>query len=162
MGGVLPPPAAGANAPSLAVWALRDPGTDAHPGTPLQRVQIVKGWLEEGRAREVVHDVAGDPRNGADVDLRSCQPRGAGADMLCSVWRDPDFDPAERAFYYARVLENPTCRWSQYVCNAYAVDCKDVGLLPSDLAPCCDPGHRRTIQERAWTSPIWYRPEAAP
>ncbi len=162
MGGVLEPAAERTGVPRIAVWALRDPGSAARPGTRLQRVQIVKGWVEGGRTRERVYDVAGDADNGADVDLRSCESRGAGADMLCSVWRDPDFDPGERAFYYARVVENPTCRWSQHVCNAYAVDCRDVGLLPAELAPCCDPDHRRTLQERAWTSPVWYRPEASP
>jgi hypothetical protein len=160
MGGELPPPERAAGAPGFALFALRDPGTEGRPGAPLQRAQIVKGWVEGGRAFERVYDVAGDPGNGADVDLERCEPRGAGADALCTVWRDPDFEPGERAFYYARVLENPTCRWSQYVCNAHAVDCGRAGDLPEELAPCCDPARPRTIQERAWTSPIWYRPEA--
>jgi hypothetical protein len=99
-------------------------------------------------------------RLGASVDLATCTPRGPGADALCSVWSDPDFDPDTPAFYYARVVENPTCRWSTRVCNAHAVDCSRPDSVPSELAACCDPGHRRTIQERAWTSPIWYTPES--
>jgi len=151
------PPARGA-APSFAVWALRDPGTEARPGTPLQRIQVVKGWVEQGKAREEVYEVAGNAQNGASVDLATCQTRGPGAEHLCGVWTDPDFDPSEHAFYYARVLENPSCRWSQYVCNAHRVDCSAPGRIAQDLEPCCAEDHRRSIQERAWTSPIWYAP----
>jgi hypothetical protein len=140
--------------PSFAVWALRDP---APSGAPLQRIQIVKLWLAEGRAQERVHEVAGDPGNGAGVDVATCERHGAGFEQLCAVWHDPDFDPAERALYYARVVENPSCRWSTWICNAQNVDCS--GSVAPALAPCCDPRYPRTIQERAWTSPIWYRPQ---
>ncbi len=164
MGGVLPapPPGVPGPAPRFAVSALRDPGTRSAPGTPLQRVQIVKLWVRGGAARERVFEVAGDPQSGADVDPASCEPRGAGFDALCGVFRDPDFDPAAHALYYARVLENPTCRWHTRVCNAHAVDCSAARSLPPELAACCDPGVPRTIQERAWTSPIWYVPAASP
>jgi hypothetical protein len=151
-------PSGAATAPTFAVRALRDPGTRARPGTLLQRVQIVKGWVEEGKVREVVYDVAGSAENGASVDLATCQTAGPGAEKLCGVWTDPDFDPSEHAFYYARVLENPTCRWSQYVCNAHRVDCSEPGGVAPGLAACCAEDHRRSIQERAWTSPIWYAP----
>ena len=159
MGGILPK-AAGEAVPSFAVWAQRDPGTPAEPGAPLQRIQIVKGWIDEGRVAERVLDVAGAARSDADVDLATCTPRGAGADQLCTVWRDDDYDPGIPAFYYARVVENPTCRWSARVCVASGVDCKDPAKIPEGFEPCCSAEHRWTVQERAWTSPIWSSPLA--
>jgi len=149
MGGTLGP---GNGAPSFLVSALRDAGTATRPGTPLQRIQIIKGWIEGGERHEQVYDVAGDAQNGATVDDTTCVTSGPGADALCGAWTDPAFDPSEHAFYYARVLENPSCRWSTYTCNA----------LPPDERPasCTDPAVPRTIQERAWTSPIWYEPPA--
>jgi hypothetical protein len=154
MGGVLAPPAAGA-APVFAVSALRDPSPD---GAPLARLQIVKGWLEAGELRERVVDVAGRADADASVDLASCEPRGPGADALCAVWRDPDFDPAERAFYYARAVQNPTCRWSQALCAARGVRCDDPSTLGEGLEACCSPEHQRIVEERAWSSPIWFTP----
>jgi Protein of unknown function (DUF3604) len=152
MGGVLPAPPPGASAPTFVISALRDPGNTVRAGTPLQRLQVIKGWLEDGEAHEQVFDVAGDPNNGASVDTTTCEPQGPGADALCTVWTDPDFDPAQHAFYYVRALENPTCRWSTYVCNR---------LAPADRpAVCSDPQTPKTIRERAWTSPIWYEPDA--
>jgi len=151
MGGVLPPRAddGSAAAPRFVVSALRDPGTATHPGTPLERVQIVKGWVADGVAHERVHDVAGTAGVGG-VDPATCALDGGGFDTLCTVWRDPDFDPAAHAFYYARVLETPSCRW-----NAWS--CRDLtgGARP---ASCDDPAVPKTIQERAWTSPVFYRP----
>ena len=163
MGGDLPPAPADAKGPRFAVWALQDAGTPASPGTPLQRIQIVKGWVEDGDVREQVIDVAGGP-NEASVDLATCEPQGEGHRELCTVWTDPDFDATAPAFYYARVLENPTCRWSQHVCNEAGVDCSEPGSVPPGLVACCSEEHAATIQERAWTSPIWYAPEgkAAP
>ena len=155
MGGDLPSPGAGLAdaAPRFAVWAMRD-----YDGGALQRVQIVKGWLDRaGRPRQSVHDVAGDAGNGAGVDPSDCRPFGEGADQLCTVWRDPDFKPRQPAWYYARALENPSCRWSARVCLRHRVDCADPEL-PDGLKPCCDASHRRVVQERAWSSPIWYEP----
>ena len=141
------------NAPSFLVWATRDPAT-----VPLERVQIIKGWIESGEAREQVHDVAcsgGEAvdtvtrrcsDNGASVDLSDCSvDNGSGAGELETVWQDPDFDPAQRAFYYVRVLQNPTCRWSTW-------DAIRAGQAPR-------PGLPATIQDRAWSSPIWYVPK---
>ncbi len=164
MGGELPPREAAddaARAPRFAVWALRDPGGAGAPSTALQRVQIVKGWVEDGAARERVHEVAGDPENGATVDLDTCAPRGPGFDSLCAVWSDPDFAPDAPAYYYARVVENPSCRWSRHVCNAHRVACDDPDAVPPALAACCAADVPATIQERAWTSPIWYAPGGA-
>ncbi len=159
MGGVLLPGSL-SGAPRFVVHALRDPGTSDFPGTPLQRVQIIKGWLDEGgELREQVYDVAGDPDNGAEVDPETCIPEGAGFDSLCAVWRDPSFDSSERAFYYARVLENPTCRWHSFVCNDAGVRCDDPATVPAQFSTCCDPLFPRVIQERAWTSPIFYSPD---
>jgi len=157
MGGILKP-REGSGAPRLAVWALRDAGGGGTPSTPLQRIQIVEGWVDAGGVgRERIHEVAGEPGNEAGVDLDSCRPEGGGFDQLCTVWTDPDFDPDAHAYYYARVVENPSCRWNQWACNAAGVDCA-AGEVPDGLEACCDPDVPRTIQERAWTSPIWYAP----
>jgi hypothetical protein len=158
MGGELSAPAgATPAAPRLVVSALMDPGTPDRPGTPLQRIQIVKGFRRGGESLEQVIDVAGG-ENGASVDAQTCEPRGEGAAALCGVWTDPDFDPAEPAFYYARVLENPTCRWSQLLCLEADVACDDPATIGAGFEGCCAPEHRPVIQERAWTSPIWYTP----
>ncbi|MEM9174234.1 MAG: DUF3604 domain-containing protein [Myxococcota bacterium] len=141
----------GTDAPRFFVSAMQDAGTPAHPGTPLQRIQIVKGWVDDaGAFHQSVVDVAGGPDAGAGVDPDTCEPEGQGAASLCSVWRDPDFDPARPAVYYARVLERPSCRWSTWVCLS----------LPEAERPdgCSDPRVPKTIQERAWTSPIWVGP----
>ncbi len=157
MGGELhAPPTVPPGAPAFAVWALRDAAGE--PAAALDRVQIVKGWLENGTAREQVFDVAGGD-TGATVDAATCTPTGRGFDDLCTVWRDPAFDAAQPAFYYARVLQNPTCRWSAYACNARGVDCSRPERVPAALADCCNTRYPKVIQERAWTSPIWYAPE---
>jgi len=151
MGGDLPARAGGA--PRFLLWALAD-ATSA----PLQRLQIVKGWVDShGETFERVYDVACSgrasidpdthrcPDNGARVDPTDCSiSRDAGAAQLRTLWRDPDFAPSQRAFYYARVLENPTCRWSTW-------DALRAGVPPRSDLP-------KTIQERAWTSPIWLTP----
>jgi hypothetical protein len=163
MGGVLPDAPADANgSPVFAVSALADAGTSDAPGTPLQRVQIVKGWLADGATHERVYDVAGSAEGGAGVDPSTCETFGGGARSLCSVWRDPDFAPDQSAFYYARVVENPTCRWSQLACVAAGVRCGDPSTHSEGFEGCCSEEHRPVIQERAWTSPIWYRPPSAP
>jgi hypothetical protein len=149
MGAELPERAEGAEPPSFAVFALADPGARDQPGGLLQRIQIVKGWVDDdGRFHQEVHDVAGSADAGAGVDLATCTPTGPGATSLCGVWRDPAFEEERDAVYYARVVENPSCRWSTRLCLS----------LPEEERPdgCTSERLPRTIQERAWTSPIWY------
>jgi hypothetical protein len=175
MGGDLPPDIGG-RAPRFAVSAQRDPDPG---GTPLQRIQIVKVWVDaEGRRGERVFDVAGDATLGRALDRRSCTPDPAGEAELCAVWQDPDFHARESALYYARVLELPTCRWSTRHCLAagvspFADDCRAQadaanvvararGARGDAYGACCtseasEPFYSPLIQERAWTSPIWYR-----
>lgn len=155
MGGALTR-SAQAGAPRFAISALRDPGTASAPGLPLQRAQIIKGWLEGDRVAYAVYDVAGAP-NDASVDLTTCAPRGTGADELCGVWRDPAFDPTQPAFYYARVLENPSCRWHTRACRAAGVDCDRPETKRPGFEGCCL-DYPATDQERAWSSPIFYEP----
>ena len=150
MGGMLNAPLE--KAPSFLVWAARDPNEGW-----LQRAQIIKGWVEDGEAQEAVYDVACSnglspdpttqrcPDNGARVNLTNCSvSSGKGAVMLKDTWTDPDFEPDEQAYYYVRVLENPSCRWSTW-------DAIRLGIEPNPDLP---PVH----QERAWSSPIWYQP----
>jgi hypothetical protein len=138
--------------PTFLVAALKDP-----IGANLDRYQIVKGWLtKEGKLEEKVYDVAwsGNRTPGADgkvptvgttVDLANATyTNSIGAPELIAVWQDPQFDPAQRAFYYGRVIEIPTPRWTAY-------DAKRFGVKPL-------PGTAMTITERAYTSPIWYTP----
>ena len=112
-------------------------------GLPLQRAQIVKGWLEDGEPRVEVFDVAGGD-DGASVDLETCEPSPTGSASLCGVWTDPS-PPDGAAWYYARVVEDPSCRWSWR-------DCLGDG---ADEENCADESIPKTVQERAWSSPIW-------
>ena len=149
MGGTLPSPTSGGV--QLFVEATADPGTAQQPGERLQQVQIIKGWMDqEGMPQQKVITVAGDPSNGA-VDTDTCQTDGAGHVRLCTVWEDPEWDPSVSSFYYARVLEVPTCRWSTRQCNQFSE-----GSRP----PGCDETHvQASVQQRAWSSPIWVEPE---
>ncbi len=167
--------------PRFLVSAQKDAGTSRSPGTDLQRVQIIKGWVDaDGKAREKVFDIAGRADNGASVDPQNCGRLGRGMEQSCSVWEDPEFNAAEKAFYYVRILENPTCRWSTLQCqaagvNPFAPDCavqagvataraQQDGASGDVFGKCCtDPAEEAfyspLIQERAWTSPIWYQPD---
>jgi hypothetical protein len=153
MGGDLPTPTE-RSSPAFLVSALRDP-----IGANLDRVQIVKGFIgSDGEAHERIYDVAwGDaerrrpdadgklPPVGSTVDVARATWRNTiGDPALGAVWQDPDFDPERPAFYYARVLEIPTPRWSTYDAVRYGIE------LPPEVP--------RAIQERAYTSPIWYTP----
>ena len=156
MGGDLAAPPSSVTAPVFLVSALRDPH---HSAGDIERLQIVKGWLDEnGERRERVFDVTEKLGDKVGVDLSTCERRGQGHSRLCVQWRDPDFDRSSHAFYYARVLETPSCRWSQWICAEHKVDCRDEASVAEELRGCCAAEHRRVIQERAWTSPIWYTP----
>ena len=162
MGGELGP-VKGSKSPVFTVMAQKDPGGNGEPSTPLQRIEVVKGWIDdEGQQQERVFVVAGEAASkaDADVDLSTCTPTGTtGHDSLCAVWSDPTFDATEDAFYYARVIENPVCRWHQYLCNAAGVDCSNPGSVPDEFENCCKDYWPGKIQERAWTSPVYYIPE---
>jgi hypothetical protein len=137
--------------PQFLLWALSDTNS-----RPLQRAQIIKGYVKDGKHFEQVYDVACSdnlavdpnthrcPDNGAEVNLEDCSTSAdVGATELKALWQDPDFDADQDAFYYARVLENPSCRWSTW-------DALKAGVEPrADL--------QKTLQERAWSSPIWYK-----
>ncbi len=137
-------------APSFLAWAIKDPA-----GTDLDRLQMIKVWVEDGRTQEAVIDIACSggaapdpsthrcPDNGAMVDTSTCAISGAGADELRVVWGDESWVQGQRATYYLRVLENPTCRWSTW-------DAVRAGTAPRLDLP-------TTIKERAWSSPIWVR-----
>ncbi|MEO9601290.1 DUF3604 domain-containing protein [Parasphingorhabdus sp.] len=135
--------------PSFFIWAMRDP-LDA----PLDKVQVVKGWIENGETKEAVQDIlcsggrAIDPRTKrcpatkATVSLKDCSiDQTQGATELKTLWTDRDFRAEQNAFYYVRVIQNPTCRWSTY-------DSLRLGQAPPTNAPA-------TITEMAWSSPIW-------
>lgn len=140
---------AGGAAPSFLVHAMRDPDE-----APLQRLQVIKGWIEGGEKMEKVYDVACSdgaavdpethrcPDNGARVNLADCSiTGGVGDDELAVVWTDPDHVAGRDAFYYVRALQNPTCRWSTWDAIRAGVEVR--------------PDLHATIQERAWSSPIW-------
>jgi len=142
----------GAKAPGFMVYALRD-----RIGANLDRIQMVKGWVDaRGKTQEKVYNVAWSgerkldakgklPAVGNTVDVANANWKNTiGAAELGTIWTDPDFDPKQKAFYYARVLEIPTPRWTTYDAFRYGVD------LPE--------GAPTSTQERAYTSPIWYTP----
>ncbi len=159
MGGDLPAANTAGRAPRFLISASQDNGTAEYPGSPLQRIQLIKGWYEAGELHEQVLDVAGGD-NDASVDINTCAPSGSGHSQLCRVWQDNNFNPAAPAFYYTRVLENPSCRWSQRICAAAGVRCDNPQSIPAGMENCCAPEHQKVIQERAWSSPIWYMPPA--
>lgn len=141
-----------AEIPSFIAWVAKDPNSAS-----LQRLQIIKGWVKDGEAQELVFDVACsdggsiDPTshrcadNGAQVNLSDCSiSEGLGAAELKARWQDPSYDSNQHAIYYVRALENPTCRWSTW-------DAIRAGVAPRSDLPA-------TIQERIWSSPIWITP----
>jgi hypothetical protein len=138
-------------APRLMVRALRDPD-----GANLDRVQVIKGWIDnKGKTHERIYDIAVSGERAIGADGRARKPVGStvdideasytntiGAPLLAGFWEDPDFDPTQNAFYYVRVLEIPTPRWTSY--DAAFYDIKRPDNVPA------------TVQDRAYTSPIWY------
>jgi Protein of unknown function (DUF3604) len=163
MGSDLPAKPAAATSPAFVAWARQDAGTAEHPGTPLQRIQIVKGWVDAlGQTHEQIYDIApAAPSTSRAVDPNTCKAEQRGAPELCTVWHDPDFDPARPAVYYARVLEDPGCRWHVEQCRALGVDPFAANCDTSSNNPnnhCCAAVFDPVTQERAWASPVWYRP----
>jgi len=150
MGGRLYASDSKAEGVSLFVWAVKDPDN-----APLAKLQVIKGWIEAGERQELVYDVACggselDPAtgkckaNGATVNMNDCSwDNTAGASELKTLWADPDFGADEDAFYYVRVVQNPTCRWTTY-------DSLRLGRAPLDDSPA-------TVTEMAWGSPIWVK-----
>ena len=135
--------------PQFVVFARKDQNQ-------LQRIQIIKGWTDNsGNVHEKVIDIAGDTSDSASVNIDTCEVSGPGYDRLCMLWEDKEYDAVQNAFYYARVLENPSCRWSQHECNRQGVNCEQPESVPPEFAGCCSPRISKTVQERAWTSPIW-------
>ncbi len=160
MGGELAADPADAG-PRFVVSALKDPGSPGFQGTPLAEIEIVKGWVDEaGAAHESVVTIAGGPPAPGALDLESCTTDGSGVAALCGEWQDLDFDPDEHAFYYARLHESPTCRWSALECRAQGIDC--TSTPPAGFENCCDGSVPDAIQERATSSPIWIRPVPEP
>ena len=154
MGADLPDRPAEASTPTFLLSALKDA-----IGANLDRIQIIKGWLDaDGKTHEKIYNVAwGDaatrkltpggklPPVGNTVDVaRATWTNSIGDSDLFGFWSDPDFDPAEPAFYYARVIEIPSPRWTAYDAVRYGV------AMPKDVP--------MTVQDRAWTSPIFYNP----
>jgi len=152
MGGDLSP--LKSKAPTFVVWAVKDPTSGN-----LDRIQIVKGWTKNGQSFERVFDVVWSGARKIDQSTGSVTPIQSTVDIgkatysntvgsieLKTVWTDPQFDPSVHAFYYARVLEIPTPRWS-------TIQARQIGIAPPDVVP-------TTVQERAWSSPIWYTPAA--
>jgi hypothetical protein len=138
-------------APNFMIRALRDPD-----GANLDRIQVVKGWLDKkGKTHEKIWDVAcggreivngacdGDVGNTVDV-ANASYTNDIGDALLLAYWQDPDFDPEQRAFYYVRVIEIPKPRWTAYDAKFFNVEMPD--------------GTPMTVQDRAYTSPIWYTP----
>ena len=150
MGGDLSAHAKG-RAPVFLIMAAMEPD-----GANLDRIQVVKGWLESGARKEKIFDVAwsGDrkpdeagrlPAVGNTVNAAEASyDNSIGDPQLQAVWTDPEFDASRHAVYYVRVLQIPTPRWSTY-------DAKTLGITPRDDLPV-------SIQERAWSSPIWFTP----
>ncbi|MGB5347235.1 MAG: DUF3604 domain-containing protein, partial [Woeseia sp.] len=126
---------------------------DTVESAALQQLQIIKGWLDtDGHKRYKVFTVAGTPDNGAGVDLATGERFGGGHDELCVVFRDPEFDAGQPAFYYLRAVENPSPRWS-------LLDCLRIEESARPAVCGADSEVPKVIQEMAWSSPIWYRPQ---
>ena len=150
-----------AQAPSFIVWAVKDPDSGN-----LDRIQIVKGWTKNGQTFEKIYDVAWSgqrkintrtgklPPVGNTVNISTATYKNTiGTTELKAVWTDPDFDPGLEAFYYARMLEIPTPRWS-------TIQARELGMVPPTSATTMgvESPVPLTVQERAWSSPIWYSP----
>jgi len=150
MGSDLESPGFFSSQPTFLLQALQDPGSADEPGAPLAQIQIIKGWVDaQGVARRTVHTLASGSGT-FQTDPNTCTVSGSGSSSLCATWTDESFDADDHAFYYARVIAEPTCRWNAYLC----------GQLTGDARPAvCDQAELpKVISERAWSSPIWFTP----
>ena len=167
----------GTSPPGFLIAAQQDAGTSSAPGNGIERIQIVKGWVDDtGQTHEVVHDAAGKASAGLGVNPDTCEPIATGLSEVCTVWQDPGYDPDQNAFYYARLIETPSCRWSTQQCqaagvNPFSSDCEaqkdeanaralNAGAVGPVYDNCCrtaedEPFYSPVIRERAWSSPIW-------
>ena len=185
MGGRLSKPPSPDAKPTFFACAEQDTRIDNGAFVPLQSLEIIKGWLGGDGYQDVRILIAGEDDSPASVAPDTCVPEsnGHGSASLCTVWTDDAFDPSQHAYYYLRVLENPTCRWTTRRCNKLdikctakpfhqccdpvlglnrshceAVDCGNRDALSACKLRCCDPFVEPSIKERVWTSPIWYAP----
>lgn len=125
---------------------MRDPES-----SPLQRLQIIKGWIDaDDAAHYKVFDIVGDAGSPGTIDLETGVWSGRGHTFLCTLFADPEFDMNQPSYYYMRAVEVPSLRWSWRQC---------VDLPVSDRPQECENDAPKVAQELAWTSPIWYLPE---
>jgi hypothetical protein len=162
MGGTLNRGPGSKSSPTFVISAFMDAGTARHPGTPLERAQIVKVWTSGNKSKEKVFNVAGSSTVSSPADalnLDTCRATSTSSASFFTAWKDPEFDPAEHASYYVRLIEKPSCTHETYMLNASlakaGLSCRAPNLSAEQSLACKARGATR---HRAWSSPIWYEP----